>query len=384
MAIGATAISVAVMIVAASFMNGFQEVVQQKMFGFWGHIRIQHAVEVHKGLTEEEAFTDTDSTLQLIRRLPDVGSVEKYATKSSILKHKTSIESSFLKGVDSTFSFDRIQSFLVEGQWPSFSDSSYGRELVISTKTAQRIEAKTGDSLLVFFFREDGSRSARKLKIAGLFKTGIEEYDRHFTFCDIRLIQRMNNWTKDQIGAYEVHLKNPEKADRIARELYEQLPQRLYARSIREIYPNIFDWLSLQHQIKQLLIIILTLIAAVNLITSILILIMERTVMTGILKALGARNATIQMIFVFHTALIAASGIILGTALGILLCWIQAETGFIQLNEDAYFISTAAVRMIPEQIVLIDLVTWFVCTLTLLLPSLIIRKINPTKAIRFK
>ena len=384
MAVSATAISVAVMIVAASFMNGFQEVVQQKMFGFWGHIRIQQSIETNKGLTEEDPFSENDSVIRQIKTIPGIVSVERYATKSAILKYKTTIESNLLKGVDRHFDFKRLQPFLKEGRWPSFSDSAYGREVVISSKNAERLEAKIGDSLLVFFFREDGSRSARKLKIAGLFKTGIEEYDKHFTICDIRLIQRMNNWPANKIGAYEVYIDDPQQMNTLTAEIHQLIPPLWNAHSIRETYPSIFDWLLLQDQIKLLLIIILTFIAAVNLITSILILILERTVMTGILKALGAPNFTIQKIFIFHTGLIAATGILIGTALGLLICWLQIHTGFIQLDEDAYFISKAAVRIMPGQIAFINLITWCVCTATLLLPSLIIRKINPTKAIRFK
>ncbi|HNP54942.1 MAG TPA: FtsX-like permease family protein, partial [Ferruginibacter sp.] len=256
-------------------------------------------------------------------------------------------------------------------------------EINISAYTADRLSLKVGDSLLVFFFRKDGSKTARRLTVTGTFKTGIDQYDNNFALCDISMIRKLNNWEPDQIGGYEIFLTNYKLADSVSKRIYADLPDSWYSRSIREIYPNIFDWLNLQDQLKQILLAIMVIVAIVNLITCLIILVLERTRMTGILKAVGAPNWTIQQIFLYNTGFIALSGILLGTLFGLAICWIQNQTGFIQLNEEAYFIRTATAEIVWWQIVLIDLATLAVCLLTLIIPTLLIRKIRPVQAIRF-
>jgi lipoprotein-releasing system permease protein len=386
LSIVATIISVAVMIVTLSFVNGFQESVSQKVFSFWGHIRVQYKQPSKAAIAEELAIEQNDSIVQLVKTNPEVVSIHPFATKYAILKTKDEIEGVLLKGLDNSYDFRHLRQFMLEGRFLAFNDSTYSREILISKYTATQLGLKLNDKILIYFIRPDGNLRPDKLTVAGIYKTGIEEYDKTFAIGDLKLIQRLNGWKPTEIGGYEIFLKNYSSIDEVTSDIYymDEFPESWDTKSIRDIYPNIFDWLNMQNTTRNVLIGFMIVVAVINLITCLIILVLERLRMIGILKSLGATNWTIQKIFHIHSLFIAGIGIIIGALLGLGICYLQLKTGFIRLQEEAYYMSTAAVKIVWWQVAVICVGTLFVCYVILIIPSYIARRVQPVKAIQFR
>jgi lipoprotein-releasing system permease protein len=372
------------MILTIAFTQGFQDAIAQKMYGFSGHIRVQHFEPERVDIAEEQPIAANDTVLQAIRADPEVLTAQPFATKYAIVKGPESFEGLLLKGINKNYNFHHLQGFLKSGHWISFPDTAYSNEINLSSYTANQLNLHTGDKLFTYFIQPNGSPRVRPMKVAGIFKTGIEDYDRINAIVDIRLIQRLNNWQPNEIGGYEIFIKDYQMADSISNRIFYKLPPGWNSRSISEIYGNIFDWINLQDTTIAIVIIIMVLVAILNLVTCLIILLLERTHMIGLLKSLGAPDKTIQRVFVFHGALITFGGLILGNGLGLLICWLQQRYGFITLPEDSYFISTAAVKIAWQQVLWVNLGTFLICFAILLIPSfMIIRKLTPVKAMRF-
>ncbi|MBY0478543.1 MAG: ABC transporter permease [Chitinophagaceae bacterium] len=381
----ATAISVAVMILAFAFVEGFQFTVSSKVFSFWGHLRVQQQQSSTSGLAEELPVEKNDSVYNILRNHKQVKYADAFATKSAMLKTKETIEGVLLKGVEKNFSKERLLPFLVEGKWIQFDDSTKNNQVLISQYTSRQTNAKVGDKILIYFIDNNSTAPrVRPVTVCGIYKTGIEEYDKTFAIVDINLIRKLNAWTPTQIGGYELTLHDYRTDYQTNNELLDQIPFEWFSTPLREIYPNIFDWLELQNINKKVILIVMCIVAIINLISCLIILVLERSKMIGLLKATGATNQQVQTIFWNQALIIAVTGIIAGTLLGLGICWLQQATGFIKLDEAAYYVAEAPIRIIWWQVVLINVITFMISFLILLIPSLLVRKISPVKALRFE
>jgi len=373
------------MIVTISFVNGFQKTIAEKVFSFWGHIRVQQ-YEAGKSLIAEESPIQRNDTVEyIIKHQEGIKQVQVFATKSAVIEKNKEIEGILFKGIDEHYDSTQLKRFIKEGHWPAFSDSVYSKEILISASLAASLQLKVKDTLKIYFISPaQGTSTYRKLVVSGIYKTGIEEYDKLFAIGDIRLIRRLNNWQPNEIGGYEIFATDYRKMDTISNQLMNTLPNIWVSRTIRDVFPNIFDWLDIQDVNRNVIFTIMSVVAIINLITCLLILVLERTRMVGILKAVGAKDWTIQKIFLYQASLIALAGVGIGLFAGLGICWLQELTGLIKLDESNYYVSEAPVEIIGWQIFFIAAGTAFICFCSLIIPTLLIRKIQPVKAIQFR
>jgi lipoprotein-releasing system permease protein len=385
LSVGATTVGIAAMIITLCFVNGFQQTVGNKVYSFWGQIRVQHFEPDKSMMAEEVPIQKNKSVEQIMQTQPGVAKVQAFATKSAVLSFKQNIEGILVKGIEANYDSTQFKSFLTKGHWIQFNDSAYSKDILVSEQVASLLQIQLNDTVTLYFVGNDQSNTSyRKLRVAGLYKTGIEEYDKVFLIGDLKLIARINDWAPDQIGGYEIFIKPNYKADSVNQVLLNDLPTEWMSRTVNSIYPNIFDWLAIQDMNRNVIFIIMAIVAIINLITCLLILILERTRMIGVLKAVGANNRLISRIFLYYAAVISIRGIMAGFVLGMGLVLLQQYTGFIQLDESAYYVKTAPVLIIWWQILLVCLTTFVVSFLIMLLPALLVKKVNPIQAIQFK
>ncbi len=382
----ATAVSIIAMIITLAFVNGFQEKVADKIFGFWGHIRVQKYETGKSLISEELPLTKNKAIEEIIAATPGVVSYQSFATKSAVLESNTEIEGVLIKGIEKNENHSALKKFLVKGRWMDFTGSMYSKETIVSDAVAKQLQIKINDTIKVHFVstNADAQKTYRKLVVVGFYHTGIDEYDKLFMIADINLIRRINNWESNQIGGYEVFVDQYQQLDTISSGLSNALPSEWMSKSIKEIYPNIFDWLDIQDVNRNVVFIVMGIVALINLITCLLILMLERTNMIGLLKSMGATNWTIQKIFILYASFITLAGVGFGLIIGVGICLFQQATGFITLDEASYYITVAPIKIIWWQVAAVCAGTSIVCFISLFLPTLLIPKVSPVKAIEFK
>ena len=390
LAIAATVISVGAMILTLAFTNGFQYAISQKVFNLWGHLRVQHYSASRSSNSEEAPMSKNDTVLHVLKNDPDIRTVQAFATKFAVVRSSEGIDEVQVKGVEKDYDFGNLQGFLRSGRWPRFPDSGYSNEIVLSQYTANQLKLKIGDKVLIYFIQHGDSSPTvrvRPMIVSGLFKTGIEDFDKLLAICDLRLIQRLNNWKPDEIGGYEIFTRDYKLADRVSARVYDQLPKDWGSRTTEEVYPNIFDWLNLQNITIIIVLVIMIVVATLNLVTCLIILVLERTRMIGILKAIGSPNMSIQRIFLSlpgcaHHFIRSAQAREYSS-----VCWsvgLQDRYGFITLPEDAYFISKAVVKLEWWHVPLVNIGTFLICFLVLMIPTVVVRRMQPARAIQFR
>lgn len=380
-AIAAVALSMAVMVITTATINGFQQEISRKIFGFWGHIHISgydlnYSYEDITPISKQQNLYSTLDTISGIKH------IQSYARKAGIIKTKNDIEGIMLKGIGTDFDWQNFDRFLQQGNILQLKDSTKSNEIIISQTTAKRLHLAIDSSLVIYFVQE--TPRVRKFKVAGIYKTGLEEYDEKYALIDIRHVQKLNGWANDEIGGLEISLNNMDKLDEMTEKIHYSIDGELKVQSMKEINPNIFEWLALQNTNEQLILSLMLFVALINMATALLILILERTNMIGILKTLGANNRHIATIFLYNAALIVSVGIILGNAIGLGFCYLQDRYGFITLDEESYYIHTAPIEVDWQLLAALNIGTLALSIIVLIIPVYLVTRIEPIKAIRFK
>lgn len=375
-----------VMIVAVAVVTGFKNEISNKVTGFGAHLQILNldsnlsyeTVPVPAVLSEQEKLQEIEG----------VHNIQAFAIKAGIIKTGEEIHGAVLKGVGPDYDWDFIARHLQQGAIQGYSDSARSNMVVISQDAAAQLKLGVGDRFTMYFI-QDPPR-ARTFQIGGIYRTSLEEFDRLFIYADIQQVQRLHGWTRDQVSGHEVLLDDMKylpSASEEVRDLvaFAFLPDgsRLRVESIKEKYTQIFDWLNLQDMNVVVLILLMLIVAAFNMISGLLIIILERTNMIGILKALGAENRTIRRIFLYQSTWLTLNGLFWGNLIGIALCLLQQHFQFISLDPSSYYLDTVPVNLNLLHILLLNLGTMLITFLFLLIPSMVIARISPDRSIKF-
>ena len=374
------AISIAVMLLSIGIVKGFQKEIKEKVIGFNGHVIIKNLDLNHSG--ELVLFPKSQSFLKKIKQLPYVKSVVPFCQKPGILRTANDAEGIQCKGVAPGYGSIFINKQITKGRGLENNDSTDLNEILISETTANRLKLDTGQRVELYFIHE-GQIRRRKPKICGIYNTGINEIDKNWVLADIRMIQRIYTQGYDSINGFEVYLSSLDNLKDKSKAIDEELGTSLTAQSVNETYFQIFQWLSLLDMNVLVIIFLMVMVSVVNMMTALLVLIIDRTPMIGLLKAMGSRNKLIRQLFLYNGAKYLFRGLILGNIIGLGLGFIQNQWGLIKLNEQTYYLNKVPFFISLQDILMINGLTFVVCILLLTIPAMYVARIQPVKAIRF-
>lgn len=375
------AVSVAVMLISFSVIKGFKEEIQTKVAGFEGHIIISKLDNNHT--KEPGLFPKNQSIFSKIKQQEGIKAMYPVAQKAGILKTETEIEGLLFKGVNHHFYNDFFEKYITNGRFLTLDSQSISQEIILSSYTAERLNLDTGQRVEVVFI-EKGNVRLRKLKICGIYNTGFVENDKIYALTDIKNIQRIQTLGFDSINRYEIILNDIKNIDSKTDKIDAQLGYELQASSLKDLNPVIFQWLEIVDANVAIIVVLMLLIAIINMITSFLILVIERTNMIGILKALGAGSRSIRNIFLLNGVWYIFLGIVIGNLLAILVIFLQTEYQLIGLDQEIYYMDKAPMRWDLISFVQVNLLSLIICSIVLIVPGMLVYRISPVKSIQFK
>lgn len=381
------ALGLAVMMISIAIIVGFKNEVRNKVIGFGSHIQITN-FDTNNSY-EAHPVAVSDSLLNTLRAYSGVSHVETFATKPGILKTDTDFQGIVLKGVDVDYDWSFFNNNLKEGTTIAVNPDKTGTEVIISRYLCNLLGLKLGDSFLTYFMQEDVS--TRKFTISGIYETGFLDYDKLFVIVDIKQIRRLNGWEKDEASGIEVFIKDYDKLDQIAENLYFDMAEKqdrkgntFYTRSIKELNPMIFSWLDVLDMNVVVMLILMMAVAGFTMISGLIIIILERTNMIGILKALGQSNTSIRKIFLYISFFLIGKGMLWGNAIGLFICFIQYQFKLLKLDPSVYYMEAVPIHLTLPAFILLNIGALIVAMLMMLGPSYVITKIEPARSIRFE
>ncbi|MEW5676991.1 FtsX-like permease family protein [Flavobacterium enshiense] len=381
-AIVAIAIGMIMMIASVATGVGLQQKIRQKVSAFNGHIIISNYDD-----NQSEVSVDPISIHQnfypKFKNIEGISHVQAVASKAGIIRTEKAFEGIVFKGVGKDYQWSNLQEYIVSGRIPNLKEN-LNPEIIISQYLANRLQLRVGDKFNTYFMKEEGKLpNLRNFKIVGIYNSGFQEFDATYIIGDIRHIQRINKWSKDEVGSFEVFIDDFTQIKEKGEEVYAEIPPTYNSVTIEEKYFNIFEWLKLFDFNILVILIIMVVVATINMVVALLVLILERTQMIGILKAIGANNWVIRKIFLYNASYLIFRGLFWGNLIGIGLLLVQKYFGIVKLNPENYYVTEAPVALNLFHILVLNLGTVLVCLLVLIIPSYIITKISPVKAIRF-
>ena len=378
-AILAVALSVSIMLLSVFILSGFKAEISDKVFGFGGHINISKFS--YNQSYENDPINYSNEIVSKIELIDDVENIQQFATKAGIIKKEEEILGVIIKGVGQDYNWKFFEKNLVFGELPIY-DSVTSNKVLISENISKKMKFEIGDDLVMYFVQKP--TRVRKFIISGIYKTGLTEFDEITVLADIKHIQKLNNWNNNQIGGYEVLLSNIDNLQYNSELIDETIDFDLKAISIKDKYPQIFDWLRLQDFNVLIILILMLIVGGVNMITSLLIIILEKSRLIGVLKAIGATNWDIRKVFIYNSLYIISSGLLFGNLVALSFSIAQKYFNLIKLDENIYFMSYVPIKIEFLSLLLINFGTIIICYLILVIPSIVISKISPAKSIKFE